>query len=135
MVSEAEPTQHISRDDVRDTIGRIWKEVLRLEELGDGDNFFELGGHSLTASQAIARISRTLRVEVPMADFFERPTVDDLTDFVTRHQESAAQASVAHAPAAHAPAAQLATVRAAAALEPAGLTPAPALGHEKGAST
>ncbi|MEV0266203.1 phosphopantetheine-binding protein [Streptomyces sp. NPDC050617] len=105
MVSEAEPTQHISRptqhisrDDVRNTIGRIWKEVLRLEELGDGDNFFELGGHSLTASQAIARISRTLRVEVPMADFFERPTVDDLTEFVLRKLGHDEQAPAALAP-------------------------------------
>ncbi len=97
MVSEAEPTQHISRDDVRDTIGRIWKEVLRLEEFGYGDNFFELGGHSLTASQAIARISRTLRVEIPMADFFERPTVEELTDFVTRKPEHDERTSAAPA--------------------------------------
>ncbi|MEU7045083.1 phosphopantetheine-binding protein [Streptomyces varsoviensis] len=88
MVSEAEPTQHISRDDVRDTIGRVWKEVLRLDEFGYGDNFFELGGHSLTASQVISRISRALHVEIPMADFFERPTVDELTEFVTRRQDS-----------------------------------------------
>ncbi|MFH8984010.1 phosphopantetheine-binding protein [Streptomyces varsoviensis] len=89
MVSEAEPTQHISsRDDVRDTIGRVWKEVLRLDEFGYGDNFFELGGHSLTASQAISRIARALHVEIPMADFFERPTVDELAEFVTRRQDS-----------------------------------------------
>ncbi|MFE7117387.1 phosphopantetheine-binding protein [Streptomyces sp. NPDC057654] len=80
---------------MRTAIGRIWKEVLRLEELGYGDNFFELGGHSLTASQAIARISRTLRVEIPMADFFERPTVDDLTDFVMRKPEHGQQALAA----------------------------------------
>ncbi|QZL06860.1 hypothetical protein K2224_15140 [Streptomyces sp. BHT-5-2] len=86
MVSKAEPVDQISGEGVRRTIGEIWREVLRVEELREGDNFFELGGHSLTASQVISRIERSLGVEVPLGDFFERPTVEQLTDFVLRRR-------------------------------------------------
>ncbi|MFI7102517.1 phosphopantetheine-binding protein [Streptomyces sp. NPDC050161] len=86
MVSQAEPTQQISRESVRTAISQIWQEVLRIDVLSGDDNFFELGGHSLTASQVIARITRTLQVEVPMADFFEGPTVDELAELVVRRR-------------------------------------------------
>ncbi|MEU5420567.1 phosphopantetheine-binding protein [Streptomyces sp. NPDC001407] len=89
MVSEAEPRHQLTRDGTRQAIGRIWGEVLRLEDLGTDDNFFELGGHSLTASQVIARMARTLHVEITMADFFERPTVDGLTDLVVHRGATA----------------------------------------------
>lgn len=84
MVSEAVPRHQLSRDGTRQAIGRIWREVLRLEDFGADDNFFELGGHSLTASQVIARVARTLHVEITMAEFFEWPTVDGLTNLVVR---------------------------------------------------
>ncbi|MEU3712018.1 phosphopantetheine-binding protein [Streptomyces catenulae] len=94
MVSKSGPADQISGEDVRRTIGEIWRQVLRVEKLGDRDNFFELGGHSLTASQIISRIERTLHVEVPMGEFFERPTVEQLTEFVLRYlgHEGSAQA-------------------------------------------
>ncbi|TQF02614.1 hypothetical protein E6W39_10505 [Kitasatospora acidiphila] len=67
-----------SLEELRATITGIWQDVLRLDGLTAEDNFFELGGHSLTASQVISRMRQALRVEVPLAAFFEHPTIAEL---------------------------------------------------------
>jgi amino acid adenylation domain-containing protein len=56
----------------------IWKEVLKMEQVGVTDNFFELGGHSLLATQIISRIRSTFRVQMPLHVFLESPTVEGL---------------------------------------------------------
>jgi acyl carrier protein len=63
-------------------IARIWTEFLHVEQVGIHDNFFELGGHSLLATQIISRVLETLEVELPVASFFEAPTVAGLADLI-----------------------------------------------------
>ena len=58
------------RDALEEVIAEVWREVLRVEQVGVHDNFFELGGHSLLATQVVARLSRLLQIELPLqADF------------------------------------------------------------------
>ncbi|MFH9349829.1 phosphopantetheine-binding protein [Kitasatospora sp. NPDC017646] len=83
-----------SLDELRAVITRIWQDVLRLEDLTAEDNFFELGGHSLTASQVISRMAQALRVEVPLAAFFDHPTVAELAAFTAAAQQAGAQTGV-----------------------------------------
>lgn len=71
-----------SRSEIQSTIAGIWREVLRVDDVSTDDDFFGLGGHSLTASQVISRMARDLRVEVPLVEFFDRPTVAQLAEFV-----------------------------------------------------
>jgi amino acid adenylation domain-containing protein/non-ribosomal peptide synthase protein (TIGR01720 family) len=61
---------------------RIWCEVLRHQDCGVDESFFDLGGHSLTAIQIVSRISRDFRVEIGIADLFERGTVRALAQLV-----------------------------------------------------
>ncbi len=67
----------------------IWEATLGAAGVGRHDNFFELGGHSLTASTAISRIRAELKVDVPIASFFECTTLEALGTLVTGLQASA----------------------------------------------
>jgi acyl carrier protein len=75
--------EHVApRTPTEDTLAAIWAEVLHLESVGIHDNFFELGGHSLLATRVISRLCEAFRVELPLRDFFQGPTVADLAESV-----------------------------------------------------
>ncbi|HYF50383.1 MAG TPA: non-ribosomal peptide synthetase [Planctomycetota bacterium] len=63
---------------VEQSIADIWKEVLKLPNVGVHANFFDLGGHSLLATQVVARIRRVFGVELQVRALFERPTIAGL---------------------------------------------------------
>lgn len=63
-------------------LAAIWQATLGVAAVGRQDNFFELGGHSLTASTAVSRIRAELKVDVPIAAFFEAPTLEALATLV-----------------------------------------------------
>jgi amino acid adenylation domain-containing protein len=64
----------------------IWKEVLKVEQIGVHDNFFELGGHSLRAIQMISQIGSTFKVEMPLQVLFEAPTVASVAAAIVQKQ-------------------------------------------------
>ncbi|MEJ2566781.1 MAG: amino acid adenylation domain-containing protein [Gammaproteobacteria bacterium] len=61
---------------------RIWAELMSPVMPGIHDNFFELGGHSLLATRVIARINRSLSVQLPLRAMFENPTITGLAQRV-----------------------------------------------------
>ncbi|HVG11019.1 MAG TPA: amino acid adenylation domain-containing protein [Thermoanaerobaculia bacterium] len=65
-----------SRTEAR--LAEIWREVLRVEQVGVHDNFFELGGHSLLVSQLSSRVRNAFGVELPLRQVFEAPTLEAL---------------------------------------------------------
>jgi amino acid adenylation domain-containing protein len=60
------------------TIATVWRDLLRLEQVGLYDNFFELGGNSLKGTTAVALIARALGARVTITDLFRDPTVEGL---------------------------------------------------------
>ena len=60
------------------SLADIWSEVLGIERIGIHDNFFAFGGHSLSATQVVARACAVLRVDLPLRDLFNMPTIADL---------------------------------------------------------
>ena len=70
------------RTSVEETIAQIWTEILDIPRVGIYDNFFELGGHSLLATQVVSRIRKTLKVDLPLRDIFDSPTVAELATIV-----------------------------------------------------
>jgi len=61
--------------ETEDKLATIWSEVLGVERIGRYDDFFNLGGHSLMAVRVIARIRKSLCVDVAMRSLFEEPTL------------------------------------------------------------
>ena len=47
------------RNEIEESLVRIWEDVLRLERVGIHDNFFELGGDSILSIQIISRASQS----------------------------------------------------------------------------
>jgi acyl carrier protein len=56
----------------------IWSDLLGIKRVGVFDNFFELGGHSLLATQLVSRIRDAFKVDIPLMNIFQSPTVAGL---------------------------------------------------------
>jgi acyl carrier protein len=65
-------------DDLEGRIADVWKDVLKLPQVGTRDNFFDLGGHSLLAVQAHRRLKEALQRELSITDIFRFPTIQSL---------------------------------------------------------
>ncbi|MET3658071.1 non-ribosomal peptide synthetase [Sporosarcina psychrophila] len=59
-------------------IAEIWKELLKLDEVGVDENFFNLGGHSLLATQVASRLRRQYNIEIPLRSILMKPTISQL---------------------------------------------------------
>ncbi|HZF10284.1 MAG TPA: amino acid adenylation domain-containing protein, partial [Thermoanaerobaculia bacterium] len=74
------------RGQVEELLAGIFSGVLKRESVDLDESFFDLGGHSLLATQVISRISKALRVEVPLRQLFENPTVSGLSRAIEEEQ-------------------------------------------------
>jgi fengycin family lipopeptide synthetase D len=56
----------------------IWRDVLKIDQVGVHDNFFSLGGHSLTATQIAARLKEHGHTTVRLRRLFDHPSIAEL---------------------------------------------------------
>ena len=66
------------RNELEETIARVWRDLLGVAQVGVHDSFLALGGDSLLAARLAARMRDALAVELPVRLFFERSTVAEL---------------------------------------------------------
>jgi thioesterase domain-containing protein/aryl carrier-like protein len=66
------------RDAVELELTHIWKDLLGRESVGVRDDFFLVGGHSLLAVRLLARIRDAFGQEVPLAAFYQNPTIEQI---------------------------------------------------------
>jgi amino acid adenylation domain-containing protein/non-ribosomal peptide synthase protein (TIGR01720 family) len=69
------------RTPVEQQLADIWKQVLRVEQVGIHDNFFELGGDSILSIQIIARASQA-GLRLTPKQIFEYATIAQLATVV-----------------------------------------------------
>ena len=66
--------------DVEETLAEIWRELLKVEQVGRNDNFFELGGHSLLAMRVLSRVRQALHIEASLTNLFSHPTLSGFAE-------------------------------------------------------
>jgi amino acid adenylation domain-containing protein len=73
----------------------IWKQLLRLDEIGIKDNFFDLGGHSLLAMRLLAEVEKVFDRHLPLATIFAAQTVEQMAEVVSQSDMKPAASLVA----------------------------------------
>jgi acyl carrier protein len=77
------------------TVAELYGQVLGRERVGRDDDFFALGGHSLQALMVLARIRKTLNVEIALRSLFEERTVQRVAKVVDEFIAARQQAGTA----------------------------------------
>jgi amino acid adenylation domain-containing protein len=72
------------RDEIERAIAAVWRDVLRLDEVGVDDNFFDLGGHSLLLVQVQAKLREALARDIAIVEMFQYPTIRALATHLAR---------------------------------------------------
>ncbi|MEM7112071.1 MAG: amino acid adenylation domain-containing protein [Chloroflexota bacterium] len=70
------------RSELETELADIWREVLKIEQVGVHDHFFRLGGHSLTATQVVASINQRFDIDFTLRDFLLNPTIAKCAELV-----------------------------------------------------
>jgi amino acid adenylation domain-containing protein len=78
------------RNEVEETLARIWKQVLHLERVGIDDDFFHIGGDSLYVTQAVNRVNHAFGVDLSLRAIFDAPTIASLAAVLSEHISSGA---------------------------------------------
>jgi amino acid adenylation domain-containing protein len=76
------------RDAVERQLASIWKKALGLHSVGIRDKFFDIGGHSLLAVQVLSKINQWAGKEIPLAELFRSPTIEQLAGIIRQKEWS-----------------------------------------------
>jgi thioesterase domain-containing protein/aryl carrier-like protein len=79
------------RNGLQQQLVDIWEELFKLHPIGVTDNFFELGGHSLQMIMLIARVEERLGKRVTMAEVFNDPTIEHMSQLIGHGKENLLQ--------------------------------------------
>jgi amino acid adenylation domain-containing protein/non-ribosomal peptide synthase protein (TIGR01720 family) len=66
----------------------MWRRFFGVDTIGIRDDFFQLGGDSLKAMNVAALIQKEMGVEIPLGEFYNRHTVENLSLYVQEVQDS-----------------------------------------------
>lgn len=61
----------------------IWRDLLKIPNIGVEDNFFDLGGHSLLAIQLLHRVQKAVGRRLSLTAIFHAPTVAQLAGLIS----------------------------------------------------
>jgi acyl-CoA synthetase (AMP-forming)/AMP-acid ligase II len=83
------------RNQLENTIARVWSLVLAVDELDVFTNFFDLGGSSLLMAEAFRRLRKEIDVELSLSDLFAHPTISALAGRLAGESKASLDTEVA----------------------------------------
>jgi amino acid adenylation domain-containing protein len=86
------PHREAPRGKTEQTLAQIWREVLRVENIGRDDNFLALGGHSMLGMRLLMDVATRFAIPVAFPDIGHYPTIRRMAEFVERQTREARSA-------------------------------------------
>lgn len=69
----------------------IWQELFQIDRVGIHDNFFDLGGDSVMALKLLSALEMHFKVQLPLAEAMNAPTVAQQANSVVEYAETSAE--------------------------------------------
>ncbi|WP_414526544.1 amino acid adenylation domain-containing protein [Nodularia chucula] len=69
-------------------LAQLWESILNVEVSSIHNNFFELGGNSLSATQIITQMRQNFQLDLPIREFFLKPTLTAQAELIKHQWES-----------------------------------------------
>jgi acyl carrier protein len=69
-------------NEIEKQLARIFQGFLGFEKVGIHDDFFELGGDSLKAMTILSHIGKSMEMDIPLAEFFNKPFIKGLAEYI-----------------------------------------------------
>ncbi|MGA8290422.1 MAG: condensation domain-containing protein [Acidobacteriaceae bacterium] len=89
---------HASASQSEREMMRIWRQILKIDEVDVNSNFFDLGGHSLLLTKMQQILKREYGVQLTAAEVFRRPTIGALAAWLDQAQLDLERVSSKHVP-------------------------------------
>ena len=70
------------RNNVEESLAKIWQNIFKYDAIGVHDDFFELGGDSLQLALLNAQINKTLGHKISIADIYKNSTIHKLSNLI-----------------------------------------------------
>jgi amino acid adenylation domain-containing protein len=83
---------------VEEKLATIWRDILKVDEIGRDDEFFDLGGNSLGGLQLFSRIHREFDVSLPLATLLQARSISALAQAVEAGANGAGLSMASPAP-------------------------------------
>ncbi|MET7881409.1 condensation domain-containing protein, partial [Micromonospora profundi] len=92
-------TEHVApRTDTERWLARVWRDLMRVDQVGATDNFFDHGGNSLLGIQLTARVRDQLGIDLHPRELFANPVLEDLAAHLDRAEPTAGRTAIVPVP-------------------------------------
>lgn len=76
----------ITIDSIEETLIKIWKEILDLDQIDIDENFFDLGGDSISIGRVQLKIKEYLQEDISIIDLYNYPSIYALRAFISERR-------------------------------------------------
>ena len=78
----ADTEQDLAADGDVEEVRQIWREVLKVGDIGIRDNLFDFGVDSLAVNKISSVIYQKMGIDIPLEIFYDSPTIIDISNII-----------------------------------------------------